>query len=118
MAKPYLALVCQSECADFLTFSDVAYSQLMGLPDVEQLRLSEGLARAYGKTVALLVKMKMNPYSSLEDNFKLNMIANRTITFEVDGYALRIVISSKDLRFHLESIGLPGSLKRFEIQSL
>lgn len=118
MSKPLLALVQSREPDDLFTVSPEANRQIEDLPEVERLRIVDGLSRAYYKAVGLLVQMKMNPYSSLEENLTLMTLANETTVFAVDGYALRVKICSKSLRVHLISVGLPGSLRPYDVHKM
>lgn len=101
-----------------IKFSAVANEQISCLSTSEQTVLSKGIARAYGKFLRKLFDMKTASFNDLHDYKVLNLFANPSTTFDIDGFQLRVEICDTSLAWTVLSIGIPGSLARYTVMDM
>ena len=101
-----------------IVFSEVAEIQMSRLSPREREKVVGGLVQIYGNILLKLFEMAHSTFTSLHDYKTLNLLANEKTTFALEGYSVRVEICSETLIWNVVSIGLPGSLEKYEIQRL
>jgi len=98
-----------------VTLSSAALSQIEGLPVGEQRSLSQGLVEAYSKSLDLLVRNALQCFIHRDELTILEKLRSGMVVYNIHEYAFRISVCRKTYSWHVNSVGLPGSLRGFEI---